>query len=595
MSEGKSYGHPNPDLPIPKRPSNIGSSKNNDDYEGKVPVKKPPGKPPRSTNNSNKSPTRRPPPRPHDPPPRPHDLPPRDGSSSPRAVRRSPPARGPRGISFSPKRGSPTGKPPINRARRRPPGRGPRKGPPVADSTSEIISFAQKHAQRIQSRPRYKPPSEPPPPVNGSGSYSTRRGSVHQDKPPPPSGPPPKQRAKRSQPDPRRRPSGPPPGHHSQARQEYEQFGRKVGEEHGIVSESWGRGGEGRSGKGTPPPRGRPPRGERMSMSPNVSSPNSKSLAALPGKRGTKLTSDTLSAENEGKVSTSSSSSSPEMNRDRKPKNVGLKGTPLPTTMVSSSKISDDTTNDTISVKDISHDDSRKLDDVTKVAPPKDEPPKRVIKKKKPRFGGLKLTLEHSDAIKTPRPIVDEGKSSAESSPATSNNESKSSSAKKKKKKNRLGLTLVVEDSNHEPDASPKNSPSLSVNTGGSPDQLKNTFDGGNGHEEYGMSDSGTFAIEGFLIRPNGIAFAPGDNRQSPGFGRSGASTKTNEGKEQMVEEGSASAEDELLRLCVLGKGAGGIVYKAVHVPSLRIVAIKKIAVFDKDKRHQMVRTFEDF
>ena len=91
------------------------------------------------------------------------------------------------------------------------------------------------------------------------------------------------------------------------------------------------------------------------------------------------------------------------------------------------------------------------------------------------------------------------------------------------------------------------------------------------------------------------VAFAPGDNRQSPGFGRSGASTKTNEGKEQMVEEGSASAEDELLRLCVLGKGAGGIVYKAVHVPSLRIVAIKKIAVFDKDKRHQMVRTFEDF
>ena len=38
------------------------------------------------------------------------------------------------------------------------------------------------------------------------------------------------------------------------------------------------------------------------------------------------------------------------------------------------------------------------------------------------------------------------------------------------------------------------------------------------------------------------------------------------------------------------GKGAGGIVYKAVHVPSLRIVAIKKIAVFDQDKRHQMVR-----
>ena len=50
------------------------------------------------------------------------------------------------------------------------------------------------------------------------------------------------------------------------------------------------------------------------------------------------------------------------------------------------------------------------------------------------------------------------------------------------------------------------------------------------------------------------------------------------------------TAQDELLRLCVLGKGASGIVYKAVHVPTLRLVAIKKIAVFDEDKRNQMVR-----
>ena len=76
----------------------------------------------------------------------------------------------------------------------------------------------------------------------------------------------------------------------------------------------------------------------------------------------------------------------------------------------------------------------------------------------------------------------------------------------------------------------------------------------------------------------------------------SSGSKTNNEGKsssngtDHLVEDMTANAEDELLRLCVLGKGAGGIVYKAVHVPSLRIVAIKKIAVFDQDKRHQMVR-----
>jgi serine/threonine protein kinase len=248
--------------------------------------------------------------------------------------------------------------------------------------------------------------------------------------------------------------------------------------------------------------------------------------------------------------------------------------------------------------------------------PPSNAPPKRVVKKKKKKFG-LTLTLDHSDAIKTPRPTttissaVDEGKSSNETSPTK----------KKKNKRNKLGLSLVVEDSNHEPESPKNNSPGLSINTN-SPDQstTNNHFgdDGGHGGRggrggggaEFGMSDSGTFAIEGFLIRPDGIAFAPGDNHQSPGFGRgpstgrrgsplprgsskSGedAEAKTNP-KDNMVDMTTmtTTAEDELLRLCVLGKGAGGIVYKAVHVPSLRIVAIKKIAVFDQDKRHQMVR-----
>jgi serine/threonine protein kinase len=241
-----------------------------------------------------------------------------------------------------------------------------------------------------------------------------------------------------------------------------------------------------------------------------------------------------------------------------------------------------------------------------------DKPKKKKTMAKRKKFG-LKLTLDHSDAIATPRPVLTsstaEGKTSVDSNTV---NESKTSPktrfSKAKKKKNRLGLTLVVEDSNHEPESPKASSPQggfgLSIDTGDGPSGGIQTSDSGGysgSSSGYGMSDSGTFAIDGFLIRQNGIQEAPGARHESPGFGRRrpGASKtngSNNEGKfggdesTSTISSDGSNAEDELLRLCVLGKGAGGIVYKAVHVPSLRIVAIKKIAVFDQDKRHQMVR-----
>ncbi|CAM9151007.1 unnamed protein product [Chrysoparadoxa australica] len=39
-----------------------------------------------------------------------------------------------------------------------------------------------------------------------------------------------------------------------------------------------------------------------------------------------------------------------------------------------------------------------------------------------------------------------------------------------------------------------------------------------------------------------------------------------------------------------LGRGAGGTVFKAIHVQSLRLVAVKTVAVHEDDKRHQIVR-----
>jgi hypothetical protein len=55
------------------------------------------------------------------------------------------------------------------------------------------------------------------------------------------------------------------------------------------------------------------------------------------------------------------------------------------------------------------------------------------------------------------------------------------------------------------------------------------------------------------------------------------------------VRVSSASAEDDLLRLGYLGRGAGGVVYKALHLPTLRICAVKVVPVHDSKHREQMV------
>ena len=53
---------------------------------------------------------------------------------------------------------------------------------------------------------------------------------------------------------------------------------------------------------------------------------------------------------------------------------------------------------------------------------------------------------------------------------------------------------------------------------------------------------------------------------------------------------GGQSAMDSLISLAVLGRGASGVVRKALHVPTLTLVAQKQISVFEVEKRHQMVR-----
>ena len=48
------------------------------------------------------------------------------------------------------------------------------------------------------------------------------------------------------------------------------------------------------------------------------------------------------------------------------------------------------------------------------------------------------------------------------------------------------------------------------------------------------------------------------------------------------------SIEDELIVLHKLGAGAGGVVHKAVHVPTMTMVAVKRIRLFDRSELRQM-------
>jgi serine/threonine protein kinase len=85
----------------------------------------------------------------------------------------------------------------------------------------------------------------------------------------------------------------------------------------------------------------------------------------------------------------------------------------------------------------------------------------------------------------------------------------------------------------------------------------------------------------GFEIDAFGLVSTPrGDykrtERTDSGNGRDGVAS-------------SGSAEDDLLRLGYLGRGAGGVVYKALHLPTLRLCAVKVVPVHDRQHREQLV------
>ena len=88
--------------------------------------------------------------------------------------------------------------------------------------------------------------------------------------------------------------------------------------------------------------------------------------------------------------------------------------------------------------------------------------------------------------------------------------------------------------------------------------------------DKYDMGEGGQLHLGGKHISERGIHGAAGD-----------------------VPDPSTSFKNTSVRVGVLGSGASGRVYKVVHVPSLTVVAVKSIPVYDVSKRHRLEEEFK--
>lgn len=126
----------------------------------------------------------------------------------------------------------------------------------------------------------------------------------------------------------------------------------------------------------------------------------------------------------------------------------------------------------------------------------------------------------------------------------------------------------------------------------------------------FEVSSSGTLRTQGYIIKSQGIQAAP-ERRPSQlaqlahasgsavgaaagtGVAPPISASLASGGGSSSVEGGAQLNPSDFRELGAVGKGACGIVRRALHVPSLRVYALKEINIYDKEKRRQFVRELQ--
>jgi len=95
-----------------------------------------------------------------------------------------------------------------------------------------------------------------------------------------------------------------------------------------------------------------------------------------------------------------------------------------------------------------------------------------------------------------------------------------------------------------------------------------------NAQQSYLFTQSGTIFIDGF----------------NEGIGKEGIISSSVSSSTDERGRSKLPMRERLLILCRLGQGASSVVYKALDLHDMRLVALKMISVFERNKRRQMVR-----
>ena len=99
------------------------------------------------------------------------------------------------------------------------------------------------------------------------------------------------------------------------------------------------------------------------------------------------------------------------------------------------------------------------------------------------------------------------------------------------------------------------------------------------------LSKSGTLHLGGFMVRESGLARSPAEPRKRTGKGLS----QRRHSAGSPAENDRLFSHEDLVEINRLGKGASGIVFRALHITSFKLVAIKAVPVYDSVKRAQMI------